>query len=130
MTRKRFLIVVLVLGVLGVAVATWHILAVVALKTVEVPAVDFAKVPDGTYAGGQCYGLYHTTVEATVAGGRLTALKAANNLPDPYSKKALPLADVIVQKQSLDVEAVTGATCSSNAVRLATQKALTSPAVK
>ena len=122
------IVIALVLVVVGVA--TWHIFSVLALKKAEVPAVEIAKVPDGTYVGGQCYGLYHMQVEAVVAGGRLTSLKAANNLPDPWSKKAEPLAERIVLKQSLAVEAVTGATCSSNAVRLATQKALSSLAAK
>lgn len=128
MSTKRWMLVILVVAAVGVA--GWHIMAVVALKHVQVPAVDVARVPDGMYTGSQCYGLYHTTVEATVVGGRLTGLKAANNLPDPYSTKALPITERIVEKQSLEVEAVTGATCSSNAIRLATQKALAGAAGK
>jgi uncharacterized protein with FMN-binding domain len=124
---KRWWIAGLVVGIAGVAIATWHILAVVALKHVEIAPLEVAKVADGTYRAGHGYGLYHTTVEATVAGGRLTRLEAANNLPDPYSKKALVLGEAIVRAQSLEVEAVTGATCSSNAILLATHRALTSP---
>lgn len=126
MARKRWWIAALIVGLVGVAIAAWHILAVVALKHVELAPIEVAKVADGTYRAGHCYGLYHTTVEATVAGGRLTRVVAANNLPDPYSKRALVLGEAIVRAQSLQVEAVTGATCSSNAIRLATHKALTS----
>ena len=61
----------------------------------------------------------HVTVTLTMADGRITGVKASsdNTEADERGKEALSLiADAIVAKNGFDVEAISGATCTSNAV--------------
>jgi uncharacterized protein with FMN-binding domain len=98
-------------------------MAVVALKKAEVPEVAFRAAPDGTYRGEIRYGLYTTALDAAVKGGRLEGITLVEHPSNGWADEARAVTDRIVEAQSLDVEAVTGATCTSNAIRMAVERA-------
>jgi uncharacterized protein with FMN-binding domain len=84
-----------------------------------------AVLKDGTYQGSaQGYG-GTTTVSVTVSGGKVTdiAIVSENDMQE-YFSRAQSLTDTIVSSQSLEVDAVSGATFSSAGIINATANAL------
>lgn len=122
--KKKILLLGLLGFVIAVGVAGWHIMQVVSYRVVEIPRVEIAGVADGDYHGSVRAGLYTFSVAANVKGGRLTAVGLEDFPADPMSDKARDMPRRILEAQSLQVEAVTGATCSSNAILMALAKAL------
>ena len=80
---------------------------------------------DGKYeASSEGYGGL-LTVRITIENGKLTDIKViSQNETEEYFKKALAVIDEILRKGSVDVDSVSGATISSNAIKDAVAKAL------
>ena len=100
-------------------------------------AVTFsgATLKDGTYQGSADGYSGTTTVSVTVSGGKVTKISVDSESDSPqFFSRAESLLDTIVSQQSLEVDAVSGATFSSagliNAVSDALQKAVTSGTLK
>jgi RnfABCDGE-type electron transport complex G subunit len=93
---------------------------------VEETTLDFAQIPDGVYTGsGRGFG-GEITVEVTFAGGQLTDLKVLSHsetsgISDPAFAQ-IPKA--IKEQQTVDVDAVSGATMSSEGIKDAVRNAL------
>ncbi|UMZ72847.1 FMN-binding protein [Natranaerofaba carboxydovora] len=88
--------------------------------------VDVTQVPDGTYEGtGDGFG-GDTVVEVTVEGGEIVEIEEISNEDTPeYWDDAWPeIADRIIEAQSMEVDAVSGATASSEGVMEAVVNAL------
>lgn len=117
---KRVLLVLLaVLLVLGVAV----FLALPRPVTVEEPNPDLSALADGQYTSSCENGFVAATVRVTVAGGaieKVEILEHRNGLGAP----AEGVADAVTAGQSLDVDAVAGATFSSKTILKAVENAL------
>ena len=123
-------------GETGVAVAApegWHEMAVYggAPQAREQPAEDAAAsdapLKDGTYAGtsSKAHG-GPLSVEVTIAGGAVSevVVTKSNETPE-IGEAALPtLAEEAVAAGSADIEAVSGATTTSNAFKEALSSAL------
>lgn len=88
--------------------------------------IDFAIVPDGIYQGiGRGYG-GEIEVEVTIANGELTEIEILNHsetsgISDPAFER---MPNRIIEEQSLEVDAVSGATQTSNAIKHAIRNAL------
>ena len=80
---------------------------------------------DGQYeASSEGYGGL-LTVRITIENGKLTDIKIiSHNETEEYFKKALAVIDEILKKGSVNVDSVSGATISSNAIKDAVAKAL------
>lgn len=90
-----------------------------------------ATLADGTYQGSAQGYSGTTTVEVTVAGGQVTDITVVSENDSPqFFARAQALLDTIIGQQSLEVDAVSGATFSSagliNAVYDALGSAVTS----
>ena len=80
---------------------------------------------DGTYKGTAPGYSGDLTVEVTVEGGRIKAIDITDTTDDKaYLDLASGLIDDIIDKQTTDVDTVSGATYSSNGIIEATKKAL------
>lgn len=80
---------------------------------------------DGTYTGS-AEG-YHgsVTVEVTVEGGTVTQISVTEqNENQRYFERALAVIDAMLSNQTWEVDAVSGATYSSNAIKQAVENAL------
>jgi uncharacterized protein with FMN-binding domain len=81
---------------------------------------------DGTYRGE--YDLPKAPVKVTldvrIQGTKITGIDIVKHICSPIGKKAEKIRDRIIEKQSLDVDAVTGATGSSKAILKAVEDAL------
>ncbi|HBS94039.1 MAG TPA: hypothetical protein DEA85_08485 [Firmicutes bacterium] len=93
---------------------------------VEDTSIDFAKVPDGVYTGtGRGFG-GDITVKVTFAGGKLTDVeivshKESPNVSDPAIKQ---IPQAMIDEQTVEVDAVSGATMSSEGIKAAVRDAL------
>jgi uncharacterized protein with FMN-binding domain len=96
----------------------------------NIEAVDLTQIPDGTYIGSYNNYRWSNKVEVTVTEHRITGIKPLK-IQDGRGGMVKDLTVRILDCQSPDVDAVTGATASSNgflkAVETALIKAVTKP---
>ncbi|MDR2758783.1 MAG: FMN-binding protein [Spirochaetaceae bacterium] len=112
------------------------VIAVLSLLLVISCAVNFAAIQaempdlnykaDGTYRGE--YDLSGTPVKVTVdvhtENARITGIEIVRHLCSPIGKKAEKITARIIEEQSLQVDAISGATGSSKAILKAVEAAL------
>ena len=81
--------------------------------------------PDGVYTGsGEGYG-GTTKIELTLKNGTIQKIHVVSNEDDEaFFKRAETLISLVIQRQSTDVDAVSGATFSSEGILEAIQEAL------
>lgn len=97
--------------------------------------VDFAHLKDGSYIGQYCgktNQLRDVTLEVTISDGKITCIDIIKGALDKYANPAklsgdLTMDDVfqnVIQSQSLQVDAVSGATLTTKAHLKALENAL------
>jgi uncharacterized protein with FMN-binding domain len=88
---------------------------------IDVSTPDISNKPDGVYRGE-----YNSVVvlDVTVQNQYMTEIKIIEHKFSPIGKQAEKIIERIIKKQSLNVDAVTGATASSKAILKATENAL------
>lgn len=92
----------------------------------EVKEVDLTRISDGVYKG-KCryYGMFTCEVEVEVKDHRITDIKVFEGRESEYVEAAKGVTKNVIREQSLKVDAVTGATVTSNAILRAIENALT-----
>jgi uncharacterized protein with FMN-binding domain len=90
---------------------------------IEVGEIDLSNVSDGTYSGSCDAGLVKVDVTVDVKDNAITSI-VINKHNNGLGKKAEKIVDSILKEQSLAVDAVSGATISSDAIRKAIENAL------
>ena len=95
-------------------------------KNLQASLPDLTEKNDGAYRG--FYDLEGTpikvTVDVIVRSKNIAEVKIVDHKCSPFGKKAEKITDRIIEKQSLDVDAVSGATGSSKAILKAVENAL------
>lgn len=86
--------------------------------------LNMEEIPDGTYTGSEDGSLVKATVEVTVKDHTITKVSILSH-DNGKGKPAEVITDSIVKQNSLEVDTVSGATYSSNVIRMAVFKALT-----
>lgn len=87
--------------------------------------IDIPKLKDGIYIGKNRIFIVYAKVRVTMKHGKITDIKILKKFSSWKGKKAYKIIPkLIVQKQSLDVDTVTGATISSNNIKRAVADAL------
>lgn len=99
------------------------------LSAVPVGDVDLSAVPDGTYRGGRSAFPIEVKVEVAVQNNKITAIDLVKH-SNGRGKAAEAIPGRIVEAQSLEVDAISGATYSGKVILLAVKDALTSAAGK
>lgn len=97
----------------------------------EIAAVqDASAYKDGTYYGTGKGFAGNIKVKVDIAGGKISAISIVSTKDgDSYVKNASSLLDTIVEKQSTNVDTVSGATFSSRGIIAAVRSALSQAAV-
>lgn len=96
-------------------------------KKAKVGDIDLSKIKDGTYEG-QANGYRGLVkVAVTVKDHKITAIKVLSNSDDAafFNRASAGVIKSIIDKQSLKVDVVSGATYSSNGIIKAVKNALT-----
>lgn len=100
-------------------------------SSVEIAAVqDASAYKDGTYYGTGKGFAGTMKVKVDIAGGKIASISIVSTKDgDSYVKSASSLLDTIVEKQSTNVDTVSGATFSSRGIISAVRSALSQAAV-
>lgn len=85
--------------------------------------LHLASISDGTYIGSCDNRIVKVTVEVTVKNHHLTGVTILRH-DNGMGKKAEAITAKVLEAQSLDVDAISGATYSSNTILKAIQNAL------
>lgn len=109
----------------GVSKAVEFLGAILAPQSAAGP-IDLAAVPDGTYKGTGDGLMGPIEVSVTVSGGKVTEVKVLSNseTPDVAGGALKQVPQAIVEKQSVKVDAVSGATFTSKGILEAVRQAL------
>ena len=105
------------------AVAFIIVAACVNLDAIVITNPDLQKVEDGTYEGNSKVGPVRVTLNVEVKYGAITSIEIVRHF-NGRGKKAEAIIPVILEKQSLEVDVISGATGSSKAILKAVEDAL------
>jgi len=90
---------------------------------VQLSMPELSKIPDGVYRGSAKALPVIARVEVTVTGGRITGFRILRHLTG-QGRAAEVLAEQVVEKQTIEIDAVSGATYSSKVILKAGENAL------
>ena len=90
--------------------------------SIEVGSIDLITVENGSYQGQCDAGLVKVDLTVEVKDHVITSI-VINKHDNGMGKKAEAIVDTIIEAQSIDVDAVSGATISSDAIRKAVEEA-------
>lgn len=94
-------------------------------ETLPIGSVDFSTLPDGEYTGQYRGGRWSNRVRVTVESGRVTGIDVVRDILFPQSEVRRQTLEAIIETQSLEVDAVSGATITAKAYLKAVENALT-----
>jgi len=95
------------------------------VSEININSIDLSKVHDGTYTGSYDAIFVGAEVEVTVKNNKITDIKLLNHKTE-RGKPAEVIVDDVKEKQSLQVDAISGATNSSKVILKAIENALES----
>jgi len=119
--KKMFLIIfvsVLLAGIVFVLVASC-----VNLDKIVITNPNFQELKDGTFQGNSKVGPVRVTLNVTVRNRAITFIEIVEHF-NGRGKKAEEIVPLIIEKQSLEVDVISGATGSSKAILKAVEDAL------
>lgn len=120
---KIFLIVIAILFVLiGLTLAA-ALPGLTEVTDLDIESVDLTQIPDGSYTGSYDSYRWSTTVEVTILDHRITDIQPVKT-QDGRDSLNEDLKEKVLSEQTVDVDAVSGATASSNAYLKAIENAL------
>ncbi|HWT74233.1 MAG TPA: FMN-binding protein [Mobilitalea sp.] len=129
MNRKKLIILLIgMLLVIGATILAVYLHSVSDYKTkvanINITDIDLSKIPDGTYIGECNVDFIYAKVSVTVKNAVITDIKLLEH-KNGKGKPAEAIIKSIIDKQSLEVDAVSGATNSSKVIKKAIENALT-----
>lgn len=109
-------------GTMGIKL-WWGIREAKDLAAHEIRTPELASVSDGTWRGQVEWGILAVEVDVTMDAGEITAIELVKH-ENGRGSQAEKITEHILTAQSLDVDAVSGATLSSRAILNAVADAL------
>ncbi len=123
MRKKLFLVLITVVLILWLGF-TFMNMGLAELEIQTFVEVNIDELPDGTYHGACDKGRWKNEVEVIIEAGAIVSIITTDDMMIADSELAATLFDQMKTSQNLDVDAVAGATVTSNAYKLAVQDAL------
>ena len=112
-------VIIIIVGLLALGCSS-------AYKTLTAQMPDLKQINDGVYRG--FYDLSGTpvkaTVDVTIQNNRIIKIEIIDHTCSPVGKKAEGIIEQVVEKQNLEIDAVSGATASSKTLLKAVENAL------
>jgi uncharacterized protein with FMN-binding domain len=124
--KKIVLIIVTVIVVIAIGIAFMinNISgSLTAYENSDFSRLDLTKVENGTYTGSEDANIIKVTVEVTVKDHAITKINLLEH-KNGQGKPAEVIIDDIVAANSLEVDAISGATYSSQVIKTAVYNAL------
>ncbi len=94
------------------------------IRTMAIEEVSMDNSKDGVYQGEYSYSSTTCKVEVVVRDHKIADIKVLISDKSEYAKKAEAVLDKVIEKQTLQVDVVAGATTTSKALLKATENAL------
>jgi uncharacterized protein with FMN-binding domain len=94
------------------------------LRSMEINNPDLTNTDNGIYKGEFNDGAGIYTVEVEVNNHRISQVKMETERKSVYVNYARPIIDIIVKQQTVNVDAITGATTTSKCIMKAAENAL------
>lgn len=121
--KKIIIIVVLVAVILGGGYTIMNMDQAKKVAALEMADIDMSKVKDGTYTGDATTGIVEVEVEVTVKDGQISNIELVKHIHGLGGEAETMLPNMI-QNNTYEVDTVSGATISSNAIKSAVSVAL------
>ena len=120
-----------IMTILMAACIVWHVVVYFMdfreyqknVESITFENIELSDVEDGTYVGEYDAGYIYAKVEVTIEDGRIVSINLMEHRNEK-GKTAEVILDNIVAMQEIDVDAVSGATNSSNVIKKAIENAL------
>ena len=93
------------------------------IASIEIEEVDVSQIADGIYEGEYDAGYIYAKVQVEVKAGKIVSLSLLEHRNE-RGKPAEVILDEVMEKQQIDVDAVSGATNSSKVIKQAITNAL------
>ena len=93
------------------------------LDAIVITNPDFQRIEDGTYQGNSKVGPVKVTLNVTMKERVMTAIEIIEHF-NGRGEKAEEIVPRIIERQSLEVDVISGATASSKAILKAVEDAL------
>jgi uncharacterized protein with FMN-binding domain len=103
---------------------TAPLLAKVSVKKLPVQDVDLTTIPDGSYTGSFTHDDIHYEVESTIKDHTIVAIEILNNKKSRWARKAERIIPVILERQTANVDGISGASISSMLLKKAVEDSL------
>lgn len=92
-------------------------------KALPIEKIDFSQIADGQYIGNYKIFPVKVSVKTTVQNGKITQIEIVEHF-NGKGTSAEKIVDRIIEKQSLQVDSISGATVSSIAIKKAVEDSL------
>ena len=93
------------------------------VQSIQFTDIDITTIPDGLYTGECDVGFIYAKVEVAVLDGAIVTINLLRHV-NGRGASAEQIVNDIVERQTTDVDAISGATNSSNVIRKAVENAL------
>ncbi|MBD3181519.1 FMN-binding protein [Candidatus Poribacteria bacterium] len=122
-TFKIILIVIGVIIIIAIGLAGWAYLDVTKYKDLEIKDVDLQNIADGTYEGNFKGGRFSNFLMVTVKYNKIVDIKALKSSA-PQEELYRKIYAKVIEKQSLQIDTVSGATVTTLTTLKAIENAL------
>lgn len=128
MSKRKRIIIVIIVVIAVIAIGIAMMINSISnnldtYKDYDFSGLDLSQVEDGTYTGSEDANIINATVEVTVKDHVITEVKILSH-DSGQGKPAEVIVDDIVANNSLEVDAISGATHSSQVIKVAVYNAL------
>ena len=125
--KKIISVIILLLLLIGLICGAVYLKKVAdykrAVGETTIGEIDIADVSDGIYIGEYDVNFIYAKVEVTVEDGEIVSINILEHRHE-RGKAAETVIEKIIEKQKIDVDAVSGATNSSTVIKKAVENAL------
>ena len=94
------------------------------VESIEIDGINLESVEDGIYRGACDVGYIYAEVEVEIKDGVIVSINLLEHRNE-RGKRAEDIIDNVISEQKIDVDAISGATNSSNVIKKAIEKAIT-----
>ncbi len=122
--RKGVLVAVAIILVAGVSLFIASEVTLFTTRSLPIADIDVSQVPDGVYEGQNSYGSNTVKVVVTVENHMITSISDPEQSNSVFTKYATGVFRKIIEKQTPNVDAISGATTTSKAYMKAVCDAL------
>jgi uncharacterized protein with FMN-binding domain len=102
--------------------ATLFITGCVGYLDIHPALPDISGKPDGVYRGSYKVGPVEATVDVALSNAAISGITIIEHNCSPFGKPAEAITQRVIDRQSLDVDAISGATASSKAILKAVEE--------